>query len=485
MESALPQPTSFSEQVLSMTSFPPAYLFTVAITSITLLAISGASPAPLAIENARRRTGNALRATTDSERIAAERELRRELKLSLQRRAPGKRSKAISTSAPLSINAAPSKCCTQNPRYETTKRLRKALDSANSSISENAFAAFRDRLLLSNKIWAQERELKGITGDKVPIADIKEKVETRDAGVQAELEEDTEKLGVNEKVIALVQSIADDLTASQREVLALQSQLARYDQTMGEEYNEWVGENERLRAELDGFKERAGVTTAQAAVLDDEYSEVGHSSDEGDGLEQTMVVDESFGRPIPLYTHLEGAEEDFDDADSLDGHSDSGSDSSTSTIAEFDGDYLIDEDEDYFSSARKMYSLENSKASPSPTTFFQPMQFPPRPASPLTAPLSRPTSPASKLPRRLSRHRSLHNPNPVFIIQSEPPAPLKTCASSDDMPIPRRSSSGKLRVIERVRKLSGSLGAVVTGKSSKKQLSADVSASDKRQTLVS
>src|SRR3984957_9379083 len=254
-------------------------------------------------------------------------------------------------------------------------RLTSTLRALRKDLSENSFAAFRDRLLLNNQLWKQERELKMLRQAAAASGGGEEETrvqELKDASAKdiRALEEKLETLekkhsremagrdGLEEKkeriVEELVNEIVADLEESQRLVEVLRARISQHDTEVEEMHNDWLQDNQKLAREVQRLKLAAKRT---GNVVVEQEEEISNDMDKTlvDGL--LLLSSESKRKA----TEVE-EENATGDSEAQDDESSSDMGSPTSTIA---GDLeSIHALEEPLWTARKLGSLSERGTSP-------------------------------------------------------------------------------------------------------------------------
>lgn len=185
-----------------------------------------------------------------------------------------------------------------NTVWEQEKEL-KVLRSANRTKEQaharSTFAAFTDRLLLQNRIWQQEREISELRASCERLKKAQESMITRTA----------EKMMVDVRKEGLVEDFVVDLIAeleaSRKEALSLRES---YEREITEINGEWMKDYQRLVREMDGLK-----LGQEARHIEQELSSEVETS-LADDLKVTRRKAEILEEKVQAYEMVEAASSD-------------------------------------------------------------------------------------------------------------------------------------------------------------------------------
>jgi hypothetical protein len=150
------------------------------------------------------------------------------------------------------------------------KSLRQELESTKALMSKNSFASFRDRLLLANKAWQQEREnkmlrfaiserdteleaLRRLSASQVSV--LEQKVEkTNHVGLAWIEERATAEAKKDTLIEGLVNELIEELEGCKKEIGALRAARSAHEREIEEIHHDWIQDNRKLSREVAELK---------------------------------------------------------------------------------------------------------------------------------------------------------------------------------------------------------------------------------------
>lgn len=163
------------------------------------------------------------------------------------------------------------------------KALRRSLDSISMANCSNAFKAFCDRLILSNNVWKLEKEVDQLTAETEMVKRSRVAAVTR-AAKQMVLDVRKERL-----IEEFVKELMADLEESRQTIKSL---CAAHEREIEEMVGEWRKDCRRLSEEVDRLK-----LAQEARLVEQELSNVMES----ELIERSILLCQQAGIPLDKY----------------------------------------------------------------------------------------------------------------------------------------------------------------------------------------